>query len=1185
MKFIHLFRCVGNRVAPKQILRVMKLLIVLMTAVFVQVSAATFAQQVSLNRRQASLKAIFSDIQKQTGYTVVYQSSLIADSRPVTIKLDKVELKTALDVVLKDQSLSYQIEDKVVVIKKAETSIIQKIIDYFVNIDVTGKVVDENNQLLIGASVTIKGTKRVVVTNQNGEFSFTNVDEKAILIISYLGYKSLEIAAKKEMGNVQLQVAAGELDEIAVVNTGYQELPKERATGSFDNVNNETLNQQVGLNILDRLNGIVPGLYFNIGKSSSNNPQSTLGISVRGLGTIHGPLDPIIVLDNFIYEGDINNINPNDVENITILKDAAATSIYGARGGNGVIVITTKKGRFNQKFQVELSVNTTFKPKPNLNSLRQISSADYIEVEQWLYRKGYYNSLINNATYPALTPALNVFIAKDKGLISSVDSLNHINYLKTVDIRDQYEKYLYQNSLTQQYSLNLRGGNEVNAWIVSGAFDISSDNQKSINKRNNIRIENTYKPINNLNINLSAYYSNTNFVSGADDFSEVATIQSANYVPYLQIADESGNPIAVQRRFRNDIISTVGKGKLLDWNYYPLTDFLHDKTQRSVEDIYSRIGISYNLPIGLKFQGSYQYQRQMSLNKRTANIESYFTRDLINSFSVIDPDTEQITYSVPKGGYVNSYYTNIYSQSGRFQANYEKVWKKHGIVALFGTELRDVKTDGNVSLLYGYNENPISAANMDFSKVYQEIITGYLKGVVGPFPVNTQINRFLSSYGNLAYTYNEKYILTSSIRKDGSNIFGLNYNDKWKPLWSIGSAWIISKERFFEHTPFSFMKMRATYGYSGNVDVSRSPLVIAYSGTNQFTNLPVARITTVHNPDLKWEQLRQINFGIDFRIKGSLLEGSIEYYVKSGSDLYGLSGYDYTTYGASGELTKNVAAMKGQGVDINLQGSIVNNSKLKWNANMLFSYNTNKTTGYYSTDATDVRRLIGSGRNITPVIGMPLYSIVAYQWAGLDHKGDPQGYLNGEPSTDYKAIFDQAAQRGIDGGGIKFIGSSNPVFFGSLINQISLKKFSLSFNISYRLGYFFRKNSLSYSALYGGYGAVDFENRWKTIGDENNTTVPAMVYADYPQFDNRDLFYRNSEINTLRADHIRLQYINVGYDMSTLVKNNFFKNISVSLNGANLGLLWKANREGLDPDYPYTVLPPKTYSITFRSKF
>jgi hypothetical protein len=251
----------------------------------------------------------------------------------------------------------------------------------------------------------------------------------------------------------------------------------------------------------------------------------------------------------------------------------------------------------------------------------------------------------------------------------------------------------------------------------------------------------------------------------------------------------------------------------------------------------------------------------------------------------------------------------------------------------------------------------------------------------------------------------------------------------------------------------------------------------------------------------------------------------------------------------------------------------------KWKTTFFFNYNNNKTTKYDLPQSNQIISKLGSGIGIIPVIGKPLYSISAYKWAGLDDNGNPQGYLNGEKSTDYDSIVLEGLAKGVNGN-IVYIGPSSPVVYGSLINSFSYKRISLSINLSYKLGYYFQKSPLSYSALINyGSGNKDFGKRWMKPGDEVKTNVPAFIY---PNDDRRDNFYQLAEINVLKADHIRIQYINLSW---LIPLKESFRNLEVYLNCSNLGIIWKANQEGIDPEYPVTLKPEKSLAFGVRSNF
>ncbi len=346
-------------------------------------------------------------------------------------------------------------------------------------------------------------------------------------------------------------------------NTGYQSVKPNEINGSLFVVDNKTLNEQTSPNILKRLDGVASGVLFD---TKQTGDKKKLNLSIRGLSTINAPVDPLIVLDNFIYEGNIDNINPNDIESITILKDAAAASIWGARAGNGVIVITTKKGHFNQKLKIEVNSAVTITKKMDLFSLPQISVSDYVDVEQYLFSKGFFNNTITEGeaswgNRPALTPGVEILLNRKYGLISASDSATQMNALKAIDSRDQYNKYFYQDAITQQYSLNLSGGSGNNAWLVSGGYNRLLSDVKAKSDKANVRVENSFKPIKNLQINLGIYYTNANSSNGGLGYNSVTI--NGRTVPYLKFADDNGNPLPIDM-YRHGYIDTVGAGRLLN---------------------------------------------------------------------------------------------------------------------------------------------------------------------------------------------------------------------------------------------------------------------------------------------------------------------------------------------------------------------------------------------------------------------------------------------------------------------------------------------------------------------------------------------------------------------------------------------------------------------------------------------
>jgi len=1149
-----------------------------------EAQARIYNQTISLKLKGATIEEVFMEIRKQTGYDFLYRDDMIKDLPRITIDVRNATLNEVLDICFKQLPITYSIEGNNIIIKEKQTPQSNQESEQRKVIDVKGRVVNERGQPIANVTISVKGTSISTTSNSDGEFWLATLDSDAVLVFTHVGMETFEL---KVSGQTELLITLKtkiiSLDGVEIVaNTGYQLVKPNEINGSVAVVGEKVINQQTSPNILDRLKNVTTGVFF---KTNKIDPKSSTNITVRGESSINGPLDPLIVLDNFIYEGDINNINPNDIESITILRDASAASIWGARAGNGVIVITTKKAALNKALKIELNANVTIEQEPDLFSMSPISTSDFIDVEEFLFNKGFkLTDTASNAKVP-LTPVYEILLKRKYGLISAEDSAREINALKSIDSRHEYEKHFYQSAITQQYSLNISGGGGNYGWVIAGGFNKSVSNLKAQYDKINLRIENIFQPVKNFQIKLSAYYTSSK--SFSNPVPSYNTILDGNKpVPYLRLTDENGNPLSVNTKYRGSYTDTAGGGRLMDWKYYPLEDYKHRWDKSMQQAMIGNIGIQYDLLKKVKLSLNYQYQKQ-SINKEShSGIQSFYTRDLINRFTKLGSTPGTDTFRIPKGDIKEFGNSNINSQNLRAQVNFSNTWNgKHAFSIISGFELREVVSEGgNVSTLYGYIEEPLSYGVVDFLNSYRTFVTGAFERIPGaPVAKATTISRFVSLYANASYVYDSRYSISISARRDASNSFGVSTNDKWNPLWSMGIGWELSKEQFYNFDWLPMLRLRSSIGLSGNVDLSRTPLPISNSFKNITTNYPGRRINTLNNPSLRWEKSRQLNVGIDFALKNHVIAGSIEYYEKKGSDLYGESPLDYTAWGRQNSLTKNVAEMEGRGIDImvntkNIQGLV------KWNTRFLYSYNSNKTTKYYTPSAESIFPFVSSsGGMITPVIGKPLYSLAGFKWGGLNASGDPQGYVDGQLSTDYQAIINEATNNKDNVSNIVFIGPANPTHFGAVINEIAFKNFSLSVNVSYKLGHYFRRPTLSYVTLFNsGIGTADFANRWKNPGDELITNVPAMVYTNYPQFNNRDAFYKFSEINVLSADHIRLEYINLSY---TLSRTKLYKYVEFYGNVANLGILWRSNNEGLDPDYPSTVKPSKQFTIGLRMGF
>jgi len=1156
-----------NTLLSHQIWRAMRMTFILLTAAFLQVSAKGKAQEkITLDLKNAPLEKVFTEIRKVTGYDFFYDDATIKNTRPVTISVKDATLKEVLDKCVEGQRLVYTISaNSITVQPKPDNSTTQ--VSAPPLIDIRGKVVNEKKEPVEGASIKVKGTSRGTTTNSDGEFQLTQIDENAVLQISHVSIEPYELRingrANLETIVVKTQVQENELVTVTV-NTGLQQIPKERATGSFTHLSNSQINEQVGLNILNRINGVANGVLFD-----NNNQRPP--ITVRGLSTINGPKNPLIVVDNFPYEGDMNNINPNMVESITILKDAAAASIWGTRAGNGVIVITTKKGKFNQPLKLNFNSNVTFSSAPDLSYLKLMPTSDFIDVETFLFSKNFFNGQINNPGKPPLSPIVEILVKRKSGLISSADSAAQINALRNIDVRDDFDKNIYQTGINQQYYLSASGGTDQMTYDIAGGYDRNFSNTASKYERINLRSFNSFKPLKNLQVSTNLFYTQSHIKNGKPEYGTIL-FGSRRLYPYAKLSD----PMYVLRQPYAD---TAGAGKLLDWKFYPLDDWKHNTSTTKIQDILANVGLQYQILRGLTAEVRYQYQRQSTQTANLQDIESFAARQLINRFSQLDRNTGIVKYIVPLGGILNNFSQNLETHNGRGQLNFNRDFGQHQIVALLGAEIRQTKVESKTNRFYGYDPEFATVQQVDYINSYRTFINGSNQFVPFVDGAGGTLNRFTSMFGNVAYSFRQTYTVSGSVRKDASNLFGVDANDKGVPLWSAGAAWMISNEKFFQSKFIPFLKLRATYGFSGNVDNSKSAVTtIGIAGPVIYTNFIGAAVSQFGNPDLKWERVKMINMGLDFQLKNGIVTGSIEYYLKKGFDLFGLTPIDYTSGLGTTTIVKNVANMTGNGLDVSLNAKILNR-KIVWQQSFNLSLAQNKVSKYFqqSYRAGDY---VNEGSTIAPLEGKPVYSILSFRWMGLDPStGDPQGFYNKQVSKSYGDIVNDSVASLI------YNGSAIPTAFGNFSNTVSWKNLSLTFNITYKFGYYFRRESLNYDALFNsGVGHSDYSLRWKNPGDEKVTDVPSFIYPNNSQ---RDYFYSYSEALITKGDHIRLQFVNLSYDINkSMWKSLPFDRLRLTINASNLGVIWRSNKYDLDPDYIGSVLPPgKAFNVGLNATF
>lgn len=1025
-----------------------------------------------------------------------------------------------------------------------------------------GNVHDAADRPVAAVTIKLEKSERATKTDDRGNFSLSVPDSSGHLLVRAVGYRDISVSfapSQFDKGlRIQLDEQVQHIEEVAV-SDGYQQIPRERSAGSFTVVGEELLRQRPMKNILDMLDGVAPGLQFD---NRTGGPQ----INIRGINTFSsGLMSPLIIVDNFPYSGALSDINPNDVESVTLLKDATAASIWGSRAGNGVIVITMKKPQVGgEKLSVNFTANVMAKDKPDLFYEDLILSRDFIDIERMLYEKGFFDDQLNDPNYRTvvLSPVVDLLDRHGKGLVSATELKEQLATLGQIDYRKELQDHFYRKALEQRYHLGLSSPGKKWSYSAGVGYDRTLDNVVS-NSTNRITLQqrNVFKPLKDLEIG-----ADIGFVSSRSKTGGGTNVQNA--YPYTRLVD-GGQAAIVPYLYNPYFLDTVGQGQLLDWRYRPYDELFHTTATNDRTQFTASLRAQYTFMNSLSAQVLYAFEGQEGKGQTERREDAFYVRDLINKFTQTGRNGI-LTYPVPKGAMVDRSYSAGRSHRLRGQVSFDKQVGEHGMRMLAGTELSNRPSASNSYRIYGFNPDILTSREVDYLNPYP-----ISSGLGGQAYIPTYggetgtLTRFVSLFGNASYDYGGRYIWNASLRRDGSNLFGVRTNDRWKPLWSMGVAWVVSRESFLKDTDWlDLLKMRYTVGHSGNSGGgANSDPIIVYVSNAQYTNYPVALVTVPPNPNLKWEDVRMVNYGVDFALWGSRLSGSVEWFDKKSTDLLAEDRVDPTT--GFNTVTRNIGQIDGRGMDIELSANI-GSGNWRWQPALAYSHATNTVRSYNGVMLDASRYTSDRGSSLNPVVGHELYPFFSYLFGGLDGQtGDPMGYVDGTLSKDYRTIrYDTVST-------LHYYGSALPTSYGYFRNTLRWKGWQCYVSLAYKMGHYFQKPSIGYGGLFGGHGGhADYYRRWQQPGDENHTDVPSMVY---PANSDRDQFYLLSEANTRKGDLVRLQDVRLSYALPK-------PQLSFHLSANNVGLLWTANRERIDADYLY-MPPPRNYTLGMNWKF
>lgn len=1210
--------CLGSILTPEKskditkFFLAMKMTVFLLFAACLQVSANSYSQTVTLSAKSAPLEKVFKTIKAQTGYGFFYDQNLMEHSLPVTIQVKDAPLSDVLKLCFANQPMSYSIVEKTIIVKKKATTIDANESTPLMNtIEVTGRVVDAKGNGIAGVTVTEKGTRNATATDDNGFFLLRNVKENAVLVFTGTNVETREVsvAGRKTLSVVALTYKVTSVDEIIVtVNTGYQTLSKERSAGSFAKPDMSIVeNRSTSMNVLQRLDGLVPGLTVNNSPGSENplliRGLSTIGVEDDNLPGAHAGTNrnPLYVVDGIPLDN-VASVNPQDVADITVLKDATAASIWGARASNGVIVITTKKGKFNEKIKVSYDGFVNFQGKPDLGYNPVMTSQQYIQTVREIYTDEYFTlnpwstaSAFTNTGSTGLSPHAVILYNQHRGIISEQQANKSLDSLASLSNHSQIKDLFYRNASIMNHTISLSGGSKMYSFYGSMAYTNTAsprpgekNDSYKVNFRQDLSLNNWLQ-----------FYVITDLTNNITSTGRQPAIDYQFY-PYQLFRGENGENLSVpyigilSDSTRNAMQNQSG----VNLDYKPLDEVNYGYTKSDA--LMNRItgGVKIKLFDGLRFEGVYGYVRGANKTTNYDDAKSFALRNELVQFTVA-PTGPGLTpkYYLPiiGGDYSVANFTQR-NWTVRNQLIFDNAWNnnQHQVTFLVGQEAQDQLAINNISRLKGYDENLQTYALLDYSSLSS---TGVQNPVMPnnlgkstlyakPFQKTESEIRFTSYYANAAYTFIRKYSINGSWRVDHSNLFGLDKSAQNKPVWSAGVKWMIGEEDFMKSSDWiNNLALRATYGITGN---SPNPgTASSYDILMPVTNsiLPNGRglqIATAANPKLTWEGTKILNLGIDFSILKNRLNGSVDFYNKKTDNLIGdMAVNSFTGYST---IIGNFGSLENKGVEFSINSLNIQSRNFLWSTNLILAYNKNVITQLNSPVPISTGLEKVRSKYLT---GYPAFAIFAYQFAGLDNLGDPQIYLGDKTVTKERNVATPED--------IKFMGTYQPVWSGGLSNSFRYKDFTLVANTVFNLGHVMRVdmgsdflngnysgNITGHRNIFGGSSQSGFTggqlnpvflDRWKKPGDENITNVPSYIANSSVADTRREIWYYTwGDINVTNASFIKLRDITLIYSLPKNVLNHInTENISLRLQVSNI-MLWKANNYGIDPEFqePFT---------------
>lgn len=1199
---------------------------------FLLIQFQTFSQdkKVTLILNKVNINTLFQNIKEQTGYSFFINVDNSRKIGQITLNRYNVPVSEILNEILKNTDLTYTLIENVIVIKiKDLPKPANKV--YIVK----GRVSDfENNDPLPGVNVRVKGGFLGTVTDFDGKFAFQSPYAPAIIIFSFVGFESQEIEYNgQDQINVKLKPQTQTLNDVVI--TGYQVIDKRELTSSISSVNAEELDLVGSVSVDRMLEGKATGLMIS---NLSSTPGAASKVRIRGGSTFTGNQSPLWVVDGVIYEDpvpltadEINSfdninlignaltgINPQDIAKIDILKDASATAIYGTRAANGVIVITTKRGKEGTP-SIAYSGGYSYVQAPGYSDFNLMNSKERIDVSREMYSRnigfsGYFENVDRLGYEGAL---MNLW---DK-TYDYQQFQDRVSYLETLN-SDWFGK-LYQAGISQQHSLSASGGTQNVRYYTSFGYDNQQGTEigvglNRITARSNIDLD--------LRKNLLLSFKISGSIQNASyNHNSVNIFNEAYYTSRtIPLYNDDGNYFFQSREIFSPSMSSAEDG-IVYGRYNTLKEL--DNSARTIQnkDFSITANLNWDILRNLKLNSMFSYRNTTNLNEEWITEDSYYIAKLrtYDEFEdMVSAHLDQGTL-VPFGGIYSAGLMSQDAYTFRNQLNYNLVLNsKHVFNFNLGNEIRSAKYWGATGFsVPGYNHYqgrgfiplpPVSfdpaTSQLDFSEYDYEFAFNWLtrqKGVSIYPTITDKLLNSVSMFGIANYVYDNRYVLNFNIRSDGSNAFGQYERYKFKPTWSGSLRWNIHNESFFKKGDlFEELALRASYGLRGTTPNTTPYLIITNYGRNQVVYYPemVSQLSEFPNANLRWEKTQTLNAGLNFSLLKGRVSGAFDYAYSMSTDLIQLR--PVSLVNGTSTQSYNSGAKDVSSYELSVRTINLKTREFAWSTNLNFSYDYDRVLKGFESGAQANLTVSNYLNGSIYREGFPTNGFFSYRFDGLDSNGLPTFQHLVEPNMTAEDQLKAA---------LIYEGSRIPLYYGGFGTEFKYKNFRLSMNFTYKLGY-----KVRLLKLYNGNQNLplpyenmhsDFINRWREPGDETITNIPSlsnanMLFTNSLSADGKDRIYVTnyskvvpsgrsawwmydySDARVVNGDHIRFQTVSLSYQVpSDILKKTALKNLSLSLQGSNLGALALDPRlTGQDPEQVNGIGMPSlpTYSLSIN---